>query len=397
MKEPDFPQVPCKYPTPMGGENRVHILFLIDQLDQLGGAERVLFDIICRLPKDRFRCSLGTFRKGLEPSIFDDLPCPVHRFPLSRTYDLDAARMAMRLRHLIRKERVSITHTFFETSDLWGGLVAKLSGCPILISSRRDVGILRARKHHVAYRLMRSAVDRVLTVSDEVRNYCLHQDGLDPGKVITIYNGVDGAKFSSSNGTEGIRASLGLTETSPLIITVANIRRIKGIDVFIQAAAVVSQEFPTATFLVVGEVLEQEYSSELRQLASDLGLLGKVKFLGPSKEVASLLRVSDVFCLTSRSEGFSNALVEAMACGLPCVATRVGGNGEAIEDNVNGFLVPVEDPEAAADRICKLLHDPERARLIGHAAQRTVQEKFTAEAMIRQLVSVYDDVMASRQ
>lgn len=375
----------------------IHVLFLIDQLSQLGGAERILVNTIQFLPKNRFRCSLATFRDELDPSVLQQLRCPVYRLPLRRTYDLNAARVAGSLRRLIRDERVDITHTFFETSDIWGGLVAKLSGCPILISSRRDVGILRSRKHHLAYRLMRPLVDRVLAVSAEVRNYSVRQDGLEPNRVVTIYNGVDMVKFLSPNGAARIRASLGLTEASPIITTVANIRHVKGIDVFIRAAALVSQEFPKAVFLVVGEVLEKQHCRDLRQLTSDLGLLDNVKFLGPSKEIPSLLKLSDVFCLTSRSEGFSNALVEAMACGLPCVATRVGGNGEAIEDNVNGFLVPPEDPQTVAHRILTLLRQPETARAMGRAAQTTVQQQFTTEAMIRQLVSVYDDLIQSKR
>jgi glycosyltransferase involved in cell wall biosynthesis len=105
--------------------------------------------------------------------------------------------------------------------------------------------------------------------------------------------------------------------------------------------------------------------------------------------------MSDVFCLPSRSEGFSNALLEAMACALPCVATRVGGNAEAIEDGVSGFLVAPQDPDLIADRLLRLLRQPEAGRHMGQAARQRVEEKFTVEAMMANLTAVYDGLLGS--
>jgi glycosyltransferase involved in cell wall biosynthesis len=107
--------------------------------------------------------------------------------------------------------------------------------------------------------------------------------------------------------------------------------------------------------------------------------------------------MSSVFCLLSRSEGFCNALLEAMACGVPSVVTRVGGNPEAINDGESGFLVPVEDYESAAQRILYLLRNPERARQIGEAGRVAAYANFTADAMIRNLINLYKDLMNSRE
>jgi glycosyltransferase involved in cell wall biosynthesis len=106
--------------------------------------------------------------------------------------------------------------------------------------------------------------------------------------------------------------------------------------------------------------------------------------------------MSTAFCLLSRSEGFCNALLEAMACGVPSVVTRVGGNPEAITDGENGFLVPVDDDAAAADRLLCLLLNPERASLLGDSGRNSVQARFSADAMIKKLVSVYRDLLAER-
>src|SRR6202040_2051052 len=144
-----------------------------------------------RLPPARFRASVATFQIDPELDVLSRISCPFHILPLHSTCDLNAAKMALRLRRLIRQENVSIVHTFFETSDLWAAPIAKLSGCPVLISSRRDMGIYRNRKHRLAYRLVNPIFDRVLAVSNKVRSYCIDHDGLPLEKVETLYNGVD--------------------------------------------------------------------------------------------------------------------------------------------------------------------------------------------------------------
>jgi L-malate glycosyltransferase len=327
--------------------------------------------------------------------LFKSIPCPVYTFPLRRTYDWNALRVAFRLGKLIRSERVNIVHTLFETSDLFGGLVAKLSGCPVLVSSRRDMGIFRTAKHRLGYRIISPMVDRVLAVSDQVRTFCVQQDGLDPNKVVTLYNGVDLERVGDSDNG-GTRRSLGLAQASHVITTVGHVRKVKGIDLFVRAAAIVCREFPRVRFLVVGEVSEPDTFRELQELCGALGLAENVRFVGASEQVFPILNMSNVFCLLSRSEGFSNALIEAMGCGLPCVATRVGGNSEAIENNVSGFLVDGDSPEEAADRILTLMRHPAQARLMGQAARETVKERFTVQAMMKQWTKVYDSLVDSR-
>lgn len=373
-------------------------MFLADSLCPFpGGAERVLLNTIRLLPKERYRCSLGLL-SSLDPlNGYNDLPCPLYEFPLRRSYDWNAMKMAARLRRFIRSEQVSLVHTFFETSDLWGGLVAKLSGCPVLVSSRRDMGIMRSPKHRLGYRIMNAWVDLVISVSEEVRKFCIRQDGLKPNKVVTLYNGVELEKIDAANETEGLRASFGLEGASHLVITVANIRHVKGIDTFIRSARIVRREFPNVLFGVIGFPEEKEHLEQLEELTRSLGLTEHVKFLGATEKVFSLLKCSDVFCLLSRSEGLSNALLEAMACGLPCVATGVGGNCEVLENNQTGFLIPPGDVTAAADRISHLLRERELAQRMGAAARQVIKIRFTMQAMTEQLVNLYESLLSGRR
>ena len=371
-----------------------HILFIMDRLPRvLGGGEGALLKMIKLLPEDRFRCSLLTFE--LEPgSAFEALPCPLHVFPMKRTWDLNAARMAARLARLIRSERIDLVHTFFESSDIWGGFVTRVLTRARLVSSRRDMGILRSTKHKFAYRMLSSFPDKVLTVSDQVRQFCIAADHISPEKMMTIYGGVEVPARPDPLQRREQRRHFGFPDGSKIVVTVANIRRVKGLDVLLRGAEKVCAQHPDAYFLIVGGVLEPDYFAQLQQLAQELHLAHRIRFAGECKPVQSLLQSSDVFVLPSRSEGFSNALVEAMACELPCVATNVGGNAEAIEDGLSGLLVEKENINQLAHAISTLLSGADRAQQMGRAARRTVELRFTPQRMISDLIGVYEDLLS---
>ncbi len=377
------------------GVGPVRVTYIIDHLCNIrAGGEQALLRIIRHLPRDRFQPSVVTFSvKPLSVQLLQELECPLHVFPIERTYNWHGFREALRLRNLLKVECPSIVHTFFETSNIWGGLVTKLSFGPKLVSSRRDMGFLRSTKHRLAYKLINVLSDRVLAVSREVSRFCVEQDGVRADKVLTIYNGVDLTSVDRADEGFDLRQKLGLGRASPIVVAVANIRRIKALDVFIQAAAILHSKFKSAVFVIAGWPNEPQYFTELQQLVENLALQNNVFFLGEVEDIFPLLKQSDVFCLLSRSEGFSNALLEAMACRLPCVATDIGGNMEAIIDGRNGYLVPVEDAKTAADRVAMLLQSPELARHMGQEARRTIEAQFTMKDMIRKLTQSYMDLL----
>ena len=371
-----------------------HVLFLIDHLMALGGGETNLLKVVQLMPPELVRCSIATFR--IKPEIRQSISVPVYVFPWKRFFHLDAWKAVIALRKLIRAEKVDIVQTYFETSNLWGGLVAKLSGA-LLLSSRRDMGILRKNKHALAYRMVNRLSDGVLAVSEEVKRFWVDADRINPNKISVVYNGVDLRHIAAENSGENPFADADWAKASHIVACVANIRRVKGIDVLIKTAQRICQELPNAVFVIAGSLYERAYSEEMQAMVVSLGLEKNVKLLGFVGDPVPLLRLSDAFCLLSRSEGFSNALLEAMACGVPSVVTRVGGNPEAITDGENGFLVPVEDDAAAAEELLALLRDPKRAAEIGERGRNSIQTRFSADVMIQKLIGVYRDLLAERK
>lgn len=364
-------------------ESLPHVLLVVDQLPRtLGGGERIVLKLASLLPAYGYRASILTFAADPEGFALKSPPCPIYLLPLRRTYDLRAFRAALALRRFLKDQRIQITQTFFESSDLWAGLIAKKTTRSKLIWSRRDMGILRGGKHHLAYRLMAGVPDAVFAVSEQVRRHCIDVDHIDPAHVETIYNGLDLTNWIAAARVAGRPDEI-------RIATIGNIRRIKGHDVLIKAAAEIIQQCPNATFSIAGEVMEPEYFAELQALVRDLRLTHRFHFAGSVTDLHEYLSASDIFVLPSRSEGFSNAIIEAMAAYLPVVATDVGGNAEAVKDGVNGFIVPSENPAQLAKAILRLANDLPRAASMGSAGRLLAQENFTTETMMRRTTSVY--------
>ena len=212
---------------------------------------------------------------------------------------------------------------------------------------------------------------------------------------MTLYNGVDLDEIDRAPAVAW-PAEFGIDDASAVVACVANIRYIKAIDVLVQTAAQVCQEAPNATFLVIGAVNDETYFRGVNELAAELGVSNRLRFVGSREDVPSLLKSACVFYLPSRSEGLSNAMLEAMASGLACVATNVGGNSELVEHEASGYLVPSEDPSAAAGRILTLLKDAGLRARMGARGRRKVAETFSLSAMIGKLTDNYEELLATR-
>jgi glycosyltransferase involved in cell wall biosynthesis len=231
--------------------------------------------------------------------------------------------------------------------------------------------------------------DQVQAVSEKVRRFCIDTDGVDSKKVVVLHNGIDLERFSFRG--ESLRAPRALQ--APCVVSVGNVRPVKGFDVLIRAAALVCREISGAQFVIVGDSGDQEYFSSLLELVRSLNLTSNVHFIGQHENLIPFLQKADVFCMLSRSEGFSNALLEAMACGLPSVVTDVGGNQEAVQHRKTGFLVPSENADVAAGALMELLRNPQLAEEMGREARRQVEQQFSVETMIDRLVALYDDLL----
>lgn len=363
-----------------------HVLIVVDGFPKtLGGGERIVLRLAALLPQYGFRTSILTFHVHPETTFRpEEAPCPVYLLPLSNTYGRQAALGALELRRFLQDHDVRIVQTFFESSDIWAGLVTRVFSRAKLVWSRRDMGILRGKKHTLAYRMLRRLPHAVFAVSERVAEHVRSVDRVRPSRVHVIYNGLE-ISIQDRPHEERTRRTV--------VTTIGNIRRVKGHDLLIRAAAQVRERFPDTLFTVAGDVLEEEYFQELQELVQELSLGDAFRFLGKIEDLPSHLLSSDIFVLPSRSEGFSNALIEAMAAGVPSIATDVGGNAEALAHGKSGLIVPPEDAEALATAICSVLDDPALREQLSAGARRAVQENFTAHAMMAKVVGHYENLL----
>jgi L-malate glycosyltransferase len=370
--------------------DKINILYLIDYFQGTGGTETHLARLIAGLP-DSFQCSVVAFDMGANP-LLDALRArgvPVVHLPVAREYVPNALLQAWRLRKLVRRNRYDIVQTLGQKADTYGALIAWLSGARLLVSSKRDTGDLRKPLHVFVNRRLKYLFDRFIMVAEAVRVAVVAHDHLPVSRTTTIYNGVDLARFvvpSTCQRAEA-RKRFGFATEDFVVGMVAAFRAEKNHDVFFDAVSRAAPEIPSLRVLAVGA---GPLLREVRQHVAGSALEARTVFPGEVSDVLPCIWSFDVGCLTpGRNEGFSNAVVEQMAVGLPMVVTNVGGNAEAVADGETGFVVPAQDAAALSRALVELYRDPQRAALMGRAARRRAVERFSQERMCAEHARLY--------
>jgi glycosyltransferase involved in cell wall biosynthesis len=226
----------------------------------------------------------------------------------------------------------------------------------------------------------------VAAVSEYLRKMLISA-GFPKEKVVRIYNGIAYRRFAEPEPGR-LRTELGLQNGTKLVGMVANLRVSKGYDYFVRTARLVADKIPNVRFVAIGQTNNGSYG-ELVRLLRELGLEDRFLLLGFRPDVPEILADIDVFVLSSISEGFSIATIEAMAAGKPVVVTRSGGPEEIVENGETGLLVPPAEPKALAEQVCRVLEDGNLASDLGRRAQAVVRTRFTLEAMVGAYENLY--------
>lgn len=241
-----------------------------------------------------------------------------------------------------------------------------------------------------AFRRSRRRAARVIAVSEENRRTLIGDYGLPPDQIVVIHNGVEVERFAGP-GDDGLRRELGLDAGTQVVLTVASLVPNKGHHILIEAAPAVLSRYPGVRFVLAGEGASR---ANIETQIAAAGLMEHFSLIGFRDDPAYLLMGSDLFVLPSLAEGFSLALVEALAAGLPTVATAVGGAPEVIEDGRNGFLIPPEDASALAGALIRALGLPEEERAAMAAEARQTAQRYSVEAMAERTLELYEAVCA---
>jgi glycosyltransferase involved in cell wall biosynthesis len=374
----------------MASQDKINVLFIIKP-ERAAGAEMVLLEAAARLDRERFRVFAGLLTPDRENLI------PPHLTPIN--FNLPGLngwvwlRFFLHLCWVLHRQKIQIVHTNSYVPGNYVRLAAAALRVPVIIDHWH--GFTRFnRKRRFICRWLGRVTDLSLAVSQGVRDYLIEECALDPAKVRVVRNGVDLARLQQHRPRQEVRRELGLPEEARVVGLVARLDHWgKGHKEFFTALADLPEGYPVEALIIGGGRRE----AEVKQLAAEMGLAGQVHFLGQRDDIPDLLAALDLFVLPSHNEGVSLALLEAMAAGLPVIATAVGGLPEVVTDSINGLLIPSKDPGALTAALQTLLEDHNFAKKLGENAQRHVEANFSLDRLGREINEIYAELSSRRR
>lgn len=370
----------------------VHVIYSLG----VGGLENGLVNLINHIPTDRYRhvivCLKGysdfykrITREGVEIVALDK----------QEGYDFN---LYVRLYDTLKQLKPDIVHTR-NLAAMEGQVIAALAGVRARVHSEhgRDMVDLHGknRKYNLLRKAIRPFVKRFIALSKDLENWLIGTVGVPPDRVSQIYNGVDSLHFHPRNG---IRADIGpkgfFSEDAFVIGSVGRMAAVKDYPSLVRAFLMVLEKEPASRkrlrLLIVGDGASRQ---ECLDMLGEAGAEALAWLPGERSDIPELMRAMDLFVLPSLGEGISNTILEAMASGLPVVATRVGGNVELVKEALTGKLVPPGEPEPMASAITEYYRNPELLGSHGKTARQEIEAHFSMEAMVRGYLGAYDGVL----
>ncbi|MDH7480457.1 MAG: glycosyltransferase family 4 protein [Armatimonadota bacterium] len=369
---------------------------------ELMGGRKIRIAYLVRPTEGGIKVHLLTLLSGLDRSKFEPIViCPprislfaevqekgIPAIPLDIIGEISISKdffAIIKLRRILRDLRPDILHMHSFKAGLIGRLAAlSIARRPKLILTEhafifdeRTTNLKRALIGGMGWFFSRFT-NKIITVSNALRNELISQQKIEPSKIVTIYNGVTFAPVERK------------IKNGMLVGTVSRLAPQKGVDYFIHAAALIAKQFPEARFCIVGDGPQRQ---SLELLAESLRIRDKIEFLGFRRDALDIVRTFDVFVLASTRESFGLTLVEALSQEIPVVASRTGGIVEIVDNEISGLLAEPGNPHEIANQVCRLLADPNLARQLAETGSRLVRERFSSEVMIKETQKLYMEIL----
>ena len=307
-------------------------------------------------------------------------------------------RFMWRLCRYLRREQIDVVHGFKEVPGIYACVCGWLTGVPVRIVGHRTQSLPGGMIRRV-YRWIRYFATAWIGNTKAVVDVLRHELGVPAERLFVVPNGLETDRFQPSDQLRAsVRGRLGIAPDAGVVTMVAVLRKGKNHRMFVRMAARVRDRKPNAVFLIVGDSdpAEPACLSEVEAEVRSAGLEGSIRFLGMRADVPDILCATDVSVLTTNFEGMSNALLESMAAGVSIVSTDYVGARELVVDGDQGFLVPLNDDQAMADRVIRLLDDPGLRSRMGRAGADRVKREFSAQVMGERLEAIYTRLASGR-
>lgn len=372
------------------------VLYVIGSLS-IGGAEKQLYLLAGNVKAAGFKTTVfaidptGPLYKSFQESGIKVIGIKSYRFRSKYLIFIKILKAYMKLALLILRERPDVIHCYLPLTNFLGATLGRLLGVGKVVTSKRALNnhVLRYPFMKHIDRLADWCSDHILANSQAVLEDTVKLNPATAGKIQVIYNGLQANPYYAPvQNRQLVRKDLGLSVDKVSLISVGNLIPYKGHAELIAAFAQVSRLHKNLHLYIVGQ--DRGIGDELQAQTLSLGIQDCVSFLGLRQDVQHLLSAMDIFVLPSHEEGFCNALLEAMAAGLPCIATNVGGNAEAVIHNKSGLIVEPKDKAALRDALCQLVEDEGLRLRLAQEAYKASGERFSIKSMLQNHLDIYN-------
>lgn len=382
----------------------IQVLYVVANLD-VGGAEQHITQVVTRINQSIVSPSIfailnkGKLASQIEKNCIRVTACKSNVEWLSLRKLQQLFRIfssAWKLYRYLRNEKPDIVHFFLPMPYIIGGFVSIGARVPIRIMSRRSLN--HYQKGHVGSAViehwLHQKMSKVLGNSQAVIDELHNDEGVALENLKLIYNGVHVPEMMSKEECCLKRESLNCSESEFILVIVANLIPYKGHSDLLNGLSEISDQLPEHWSLLCVGNDNHRIGASLESQVESLNLKSHIRFLGGRDDVSEILQISDVSILSSHEEGFSNAVLEGMAAGLPSVVTHVGGNAEAVRDKVDGYVVEAKSPDLLGDAILALSMDETLRKTMGASARKRVQEMFSFKQCLKGYEKLYQEVTA---
>jgi glycosyltransferase involved in cell wall biosynthesis len=359
-----------------------------------GGSERFLRNLLDGLAGENYAIDVLQLSPAPEPAAcvahLDHTTVRLLHQPVRAVYGPPGLAAYRAVRRRVLHGDYDIVQSQHEKSDLINALLPRVTGVS-RISNRRDMGFQKNYRVRAAFRRANARFDRIVAPSRTILDALVAGENADSGRCVAIPNGVDTTRFHAADAAQRtrLRDALGFGADECLVGCVASFTPVKRHDILLAAFAQARRRFPQARLLLVGD---GPLRGEVEAQARESGVNGAIHFLGARADVENILPALDVFALSSTTEGMSNAILEAQACGVAVVATAVGGNTELVQAHATGVLVPALQPDALANALADIIGAPARRSELGSAARRRVEREYSTQAMVAGYQRLYREL-----
>lgn len=378
----------------MEKQKKTSICIVIDNLGP-GGTQRQLIEYLTHADRERFVVTVVNLDAGYE-TLADDirrLGYEIIGIPHRGFFN---PRTLMTLTRTFKERKPDAVHTYLFTSDLYGRIAAKLAGIRAIISSARGLDLWKQRRHLIADRLLSAITDRVIINAESIRPILTGAGEIDPAKIMTIYNGIDLARFAALRPAADVRGELGIPASAKVVGMVSRFDEPKDYETFFAAAREVLAKHPDVYFVAVGEGPQRDKFFSILNTQYSIPIMSHFVFTGLRRDIPDVINAMDVCVLSSKQEGCPNVILEYMACSKPVIASNVGGCPELVEDGKTGYLFPTGDAKTLADKMLSLVNDRATARAMGKNGRGIVENEFTCEVMAKDIELLYTKLTQSK-